>query len=249
MVKRFVVSFVALGALLGSMVGAQPVQAAGSVPVLIVGGLVEPQFFLNTLQSSLQSRGFTVFTMALPGALAGTQDIGVSAQAVAAEARQVLARTGSKQLDVVGHSEGGLALRFFIKNLGGAALVRRYVSLGTPQHGTQLANIIGAIPILGNLAGAICTACTEMAVGSTFLTTLNSPTDVPGAVSYTALGTTHDELVIPAPQASFLRNGGTSAAVQQFNPADATLHVGLLFDPTTAALTASALRGGPLSAS
>jgi len=96
------------------------VQAAGSVPVLIVGGLVEPQFFLNTLQSSLQSRASPSSPWPCPGRSRAPRTSGSRPQAVAAEARQVLARTGSKQLDVVGHSEGGLALRFFIKNLGGA---------------------------------------------------------------------------------------------------------------------------------
>jgi triacylglycerol esterase/lipase EstA (alpha/beta hydrolase family) len=247
LVKRFLVSLVALGALVASMVGTEPVQAGGSTPVLIVGGLTEPQAFLNTLQSRLQDAGLTVFTMALPGAIPGTQDIAVSAQAVAARARQVLDQTGAARLDVVGHSEGGLALRYYVKNLGGGAQVRRYVSLGTPQHGTQVANVIGAFPVIGQLAGTICTACAQMAVGSAFLTALNSPTDVPGAVTYTALGTRFDELVTPAPQASFLQDGGTSASVQQFCPNDVVFHVGLLFDRPTAGLTISALRGGPLT--
>jgi triacylglycerol esterase/lipase EstA (alpha/beta hydrolase family) len=211
-----------------------------------VGGLTEPQILLNTLQGRLQNAGFTVFTFALPGAIAGTQDIAVSARAVAAEAQQVLRQTGASRLDVVGHSEGGLALRYYIKNLGGAAQVRDYVSLGTPQHGTQLANLIGQIPLVGQAAAAICTACAQMAVGSAFLAALNSPRDVVAGPSFTALGTTHDELVVPAPQASFLQNGGTSAAVQQFFPNDPTLHLGLLLDPDTASLVINVLRGQPL---
>jgi triacylglycerol esterase/lipase EstA (alpha/beta hydrolase family) len=247
MARRFVMSLGALCALLVSVVGAAPAEAGGTVPVLVVGGLSEPQILLDTLRGNLQSHGFTVFTMALPGLIAGTEDIGVSAQAVASEARSVLAETGASQLDVVGHSEGGLALRYYIKNLGGAKQVRRYVSLGTPQHGTQLANLIGRVPLIGSLAAAVCTACAQMAVGSSFLAALNSPTDVPGAVTYTAIGTSHDELVTPAPQASFLQNGGTSAAVQQFCPNDVSLHIGLLLDRPTAGLVVSALHGGPLS--
>lgn len=247
MVKRFLVSMVALGAVLASMAGTEPVQAAGSTPVLIVGGLTEPQASLNTLQGRLEAAGFTVFTMQLPGAIPGTQDIALSAQAVAAKAQQVLTQTGAAKLDVVGHSEGGLALRFYIKNLGGAAQVARYVSLATPQHGTQLANIIGAFPIVGQLAGQLCTACAQMAVGSAFLAALNSPTDVPAGPSFTALGTRFDEAVIPAPQASFLQNGGTNASVQQFCPNDVVFHIGMLFNAPVAGLTISALRGGPLT--
>jgi triacylglycerol lipase len=247
MVKRFFVSVVGAGVLLASVVGSGPAQAAGTnLPVLIVGGLAEPQIALNTLQGNLRDAGLTVFTMALPGLIPGTGDISTSAQAVAHRAQQVLSQTGASQLDVVAHSEGGLALRYYIKNLGGASQVRRYVSLGTPQHGTELANLIGSIPLVGNLAARVCVACAQMAVGSPFLAGLNSPTDVPGAATYTALGTTHDELATPAPQASFLQDGGTNASVQQFCPNDGAEHILLLFDVPTAGLVVSALRGGPL---
>ena len=247
MVKRLLVALLALCALLASPVATAPAQAGGSTPVLIVGGLTEQQNLLNTLQGRLQDAGLTVFTMALPGLIPGTQDIAMSARAVAARARQVLRLTGAARLDVVGHSEGGLALRYYIKNLGGAAQVRNYVSLGTPQHGTELANLIGQIPLIGDAAAALCAACAQMAVGSDFLAALNSPRDVVAGVAFTALGTSHDELVVPAPQASFLRDGGTSASVQQFCPNDATLHLGLLVDRPTAGLVISALRGGPLA--
>src|SRR5437660_3311766 len=163
MVKRILVSLLTAGALLVAGVGVSPVQAAGGgAPVLVVGGLTEPRATLDVLQANLQQAGFNVFTMQLPGLIPGTQDIALSARTVAATARQVLARTGASKLDVVGHSEGGLALRYYLKNLGGAAQVERYVSLGTPQHGTQLANLIGQIPLIGPLASAICTACAQM---------------------------------------------------------------------------------------
>ena len=63
---------------------------------------------------------------------------------------------------------------------------------------------------------------------STLLNNLNSPTDVPAPVTYTALATTQDTLVTPAPQASFLQSGGTHASVQQFCPNDNASHAGLL---------------------
>lgn len=234
MIRRILVPVMALGALL---ISGTPAHAAG-VPVLVVGGTFEQQNQLNTLQTNLQNAGFTVFTMALPGVFPGTQDIAVSSQAVANKANQVLQQTGASQLSVVGHSQGGLELRYYIKNLGGSSQVLRYVSLGTPQHGTTQANA-------GQ--GGFCTACAQMAPGSTFLNNLNNPTDVPGPVNYTALGTTKDTVVTPAPQASFLQNGGTNASVQQFCPNDNSSHVGLLSDAPTAGLVISALRGGPLS--
>jgi triacylglycerol esterase/lipase EstA (alpha/beta hydrolase family) len=240
MIRRFVVSFAGLGALLASIVGAGPAHAA-SPPVLVVAGLTETTQQLQTILGRLQNDGFTAFGMQLPSTNGqpGCGDIAQSARAVASQAQQVLNQTGAAQLDVIGHSEGGLALRYYVKNLGGTSQVATYVSLGTPQHGTTQAS--------GGFFGAFCPAVGQMAPNSTFLQSLNSPTDVPAPVVYTALGTTADTLVTPAPQASFLQNGGTNAAVQQFCPNDSSSHVGLLSDAPTYLLARSALLGQPLS--
>ena len=237
MARRLLVSLVGVGALLVGLVGAQPVQAAGN-PVLVVAGLTETTSQLQTILDRLSADGFTAVGMQLPGAIPGCGDIAQSSQAVATKAQQLKSQTGAAKIDVIGHSEGGLERRYFIKNLGGASIVQHYVSLGTPQHGTDAANAFGS---------AFCTAVGQMATNSTFLNTLNSPTDVPAGPAYTALGTTRDTLVTPAPQASFLRDGGTSAAVQTFCPNDTTSHVGLLSDAPTYLLARSALLGQPLS--
>src|SRR5215472_531170 len=238
MLRRFVVSIAGVISVVGAAAGAEPVHAS-SPPVLVVAGFTETTSQLQTLLGRLQNDGFTAAGMQLPSTLGipGCGDIATSAQAVAAQARQLLSQTGASQLDVIGHSEGGLELRYYIKNLGGGSQVARYVSLGTPQHGTTTAA----------LGGGFCQAVAQMAPNSTFLNALNSPTDVPGPVAYTALGTTRDTIVTPAPQASFLQNGGTNASVQQFCPNDTTSHVGLLSDAPTYGLVRSALRGQPLS--
>lgn len=239
MIRRFVASVAGLGAVLVSVAGAQPVHAA-SPPVLVVAGFTETTNQLQTLLTNLQNAGFTAFGMQLPSTngIAGCGDIAQSAQAVATKAQQVLSQTGASQLDVVGHSEGGLELRFAIKNLSVGSQIARYVSLATPQHGTSLAS--------GGFTFG-CQAVAQMAPGSSFLNTLNSPTDVPGAAVYTALATTKDTVVTPAPQASFLQNGGTNATVQQFCPNDNSSHVGLLSDAPTFGLVKTALLGQPLS--
>ncbi len=83
---------------------------------------------------------------------------------------------------------------------------------------------------------------------STFLNDLNSPTDTPAPVIYTALATTADTLVTPAPQASFLQDGGTNATIQQFCPNDSSSHVQLITDGPVYTLARSALLGQGLSA-
>src|SRR4051794_40413997 len=107
MARRLLASFVGMGALLLSLVGAQPVQAAGT-PLLVVAGLTETTSQLQPILNRLSADGFTAFGMQLPGAIPGCGDIAQSSQAVAARARQVLTQTGGARLDVIGHSEGGL---------------------------------------------------------------------------------------------------------------------------------------------
>jgi len=55
----------------------------------------------------------------------------------------VLARTGADKVDIVAHSNGGMATRLWILQHGGGALVRDYVSLSGTHHGTQMACIGG----------------------------------------------------------------------------------------------------------
>lgn len=238
MLRRFLVSIASIGALLAALVGAQPAQAVTN-PVLVVGGLTETTRDMQTFLNRLQADGFTAFTMQLPSTFGtpGCGDIADSGEAVATKAAQILSQTGASHLDVVGHSMGGLALRYYIKNLGGTSQVERYVSLGTPQHGTEAANTF-----------TLCLGVVQMRPGSRFLTELNSPTDVPAPVIYTALATIYDTLVTPAPEASFLQDGGTNATIQQFCPDNTVSHTGLITDSATYQLSRSAIRGQALAA-
>jgi triacylglycerol lipase len=45
------------------------------------------------------------------------------------------------RIDIVGHSAGGLIARYWMLELGGAPRVDRFVSLGTPHHGTESARL------------------------------------------------------------------------------------------------------------
>jgi triacylglycerol lipase len=112
-----------------------------------------------------------------------------NAQELAAYVQNVLKLTGANKVDLIAHSMGGLSARYYIKFLGGVNYVDDYVSLGTPQHGTLLADI-PLLPLLS--AGAI-----EMRPGSTFLTKLNNGDETPGSVSYTSIYSYIDELVFP----------------------------------------------------
>jgi triacylglycerol esterase/lipase EstA (alpha/beta hydrolase family) len=242
-VVSFVVSLVCCASVVGFQAGAvaPPVAAATGNPVLLVAGTFSPEFALFPLRDRLRADGFTVYTMALPGG--GLQDIAVSAQAVAAKVDTIRAATGAAKVDIVGHSQGGLENRYYLKNLGGTSKVGAYVSLGTPQYGTvsaTLATFLG----FGNCLTVV--ACEQMSIGSSFLANLNAGDDTPGAVRYYSIYTATDELVQPYTN-SRIFDGATNILVQSYCWWRLPGHVALITDGAVYGLVRSALRGGTIS--
>jgi triacylglycerol esterase/lipase EstA (alpha/beta hydrolase family) len=150
----------------------------------------------------------------------------------------VRARTGAAKVSLVGHSQGGLMPRYYLENLGGAAVVDDLVGLAPSNHGTT--NPLA--PVAVN-----CPACRQQVAGSAFLSALNASGESPGDVAYTQVVTRYDEVVIPytsgylAPDANV-----TNVTVQDLCPNDTTEHLRIPYDPPAIALTLNALgRSGP----
>ena len=68
-------------------------------------------------------------------AQAGRISTAESAQFLKREVDKVLRETGASQVVLMGNSRGGYAIRNYIENFGGAALVSHAVLGGTPNHG------------------------------------------------------------------------------------------------------------------
>jgi len=124
----------------------------------------------------LASLGYCVDTFTYGNAETG--DIPTSARQLASYVDKLLARTGAKRVSIVGHSEGGMMPRYYIKFLGGTAKVQNLVALAPSNHGTLNPATFG-----GALTG--CVACAQQQTGSAFLTQLNSGDETPAPVSYT----------------------------------------------------------------
>jgi triacylglycerol lipase len=240
--RGLLVAFAVLVGTILPAVGATTAQATTRNPVVLVAGLSSPAWALDPLQARLRNDGYNVTEFGLPGL--GFGDIAQSAAALSAKVDQVRAATGAAQVDIVAHSEGGLVSRYWMKFLGGAAKVGTYVSLGTPQHGTAVANIVSFIGG-GNCLSIV--ACQQMTTGSSFLANLNAGDETPGSVRYNAFYTVEDELVQPYATAA-LNGGSTNYSVQHFCWARVVGHLGLITDGTVYSMVHSALLGSNISA-
>ncbi|MCW3840843.1 alpha/beta fold hydrolase [Micromonospora yasonensis] len=214
--------------------------AAGANPVIVVGGLIGISIAYEPLDARLSLDGYRVFIYELPDL--GVGDIRESARALSSYVDRVRAATGAAKVDLVTHSEGGLVSRWYVKYLGGADKVDHYISLGTPQYGTYVANIINFVG-LGSCVGVV--ACQQMSIGSSFLADLNSGDDTPGTVRWTTVRTWQDELVRPVDNA-VLADGASNVLVQGWCPLRVVGHVGLVLDGTTYSIIRQALTDAPI---
>jgi triacylglycerol lipase len=206
-------------------------------PVLLIHGLTADSLSWVVFKARLEADGFRVFTVDIPNR--GFGDIAKNSQTVASKVAEIRQQTGAVKVDLIGHSEGGLEARYYIKFLGGASQIGRYISLGTPQYGTVLANF-STVFNLASLVG--CVACYQMTTGSSFLANLNSGDDTPGDVTYTTVYTAYDELVQPYWNAALRNQPVTNVKIQSICPFRVVGHIGLVLDGTTYQIARAALR-------
>lgn len=213
-------------------------------PVVLVHGTVEN---MNDnwggASPLLADNGYCVFAFNYGGAsassdLQGTGDIATSAGRLATFVNQVLAATGASKVDIVGHSQGGMMPRYYIKILGGANTVDKLVALAPSNNGTTLDGLtqLGAqlqlLEPANQFLTTVCTSCVEQEVGSAFLTNLNSGGETVSSVSYTVIESTADEVVTPYTSA-FLPAAAnvTNILVQNQCILDGSDHLEIAYDP------------------
>ena len=101
-------------------------------PVVLVHGLIGNRSTnWPTYGPLLANEGYCVFALTygvpagLPPLLGGLNDMRSSARQLDAFVAKVLRRTGAKEVDIVGHSEGTLMPNWYVKYLGGAKHLKR----------------------------------------------------------------------------------------------------------------------------
>ncbi|MEV0473707.1 esterase/lipase family protein [Streptomyces prunicolor] len=181
-------------------------SAAHPDPVVLVHGT-----FANgtdnwlALAPYLEARGYCVFSLdygQLPGVplVYGLGPIDESAAQLQVYVDKVLAATGAAKVDLVGHSQGGMMPRYYLKFLGGAAKVDTFVGIAPDNHGTTLDGLTKLLPYFPGAEDVIASAAPALAdqvAGSAFLTKLNAGGDTVPGVHYTVIATRYDEVVTP----------------------------------------------------
>jgi triacylglycerol esterase/lipase EstA (alpha/beta hydrolase family) len=168
---------------------AEPAAQDRPGPVLLVPGYGGGTGAVQALADVLTAAGRDATVVRLPGN--GTGDLNDSAAALGQAADAALARTGEESVDVVGYSAGGLVARLWVAD-GNAAVVRRVVTLGSPHHGTSLADLAGDVA-----PGQCPLGCQQMTSDSDLLAALNGGDETPDGPTWVSVWTTQDETVTP----------------------------------------------------
>ncbi|MGW0535415.1 esterase/lipase family protein [Streptomyces sp. NPDC003032] len=181
-------------------------SAAHPRPVVLVHGT-----FGNSIDNwlvlapYLVARGYCVYSLDY-GQLKdvpffhGLGPIDKSAEQLDGFVDKVLASTGADEADLVGHSQGGMMPRHYLKFLGGADKVNALIGLAPDNHGTTLLGLTRLLPYFPGIEDLLTTktpALTDQVAGSPFLTKLNAGGDTVPGVRYTVIATKYDEVVTP----------------------------------------------------
>ncbi|MGK4903799.1 esterase/lipase family protein [Streptomyces albus] len=209
-------------------------SAAHPRPVVLVHGT-----FGNSVDNwlglapYLVKRGYCVFSLdygQLPGRpfFHGLGPIEKSAEQLSAYVDKVLAATGAGEVDIVGHSQGGMMPRQYLKFHGGAAKVRALIGIAPSNHGTTLsglAKLADQFPPVGDVVEEIGPALLQQKEGSDFLEKLNAGGDTVPGVEYTVIATRFDEVVTPY-RTQFLDGPNVrNIRIQDLCPLDVSEHL------------------------
>ena len=216
-------------------------SAAHPRPVVLVHGtFADMSDSWQALSPLLYDSGYCVFALnygSYAGAglvgIYGTGDIARSAQQLSSFVDRVLSATGASQVDIVGHSQGGMMPRYYLRVLGGATKVHALVGLAPSNHGTTvdgLFTLASHFPGADAFLGLLCPACSQQTAGSWFLRSLNSGGDTVPGVRYTVIESKNDEVVTPYTSAFLSGDSVANITLQDQCSLDQGEHLSMPYD-------------------
>lgn len=170
--------------MLGTGLAFVPAPPPTTVPVLLVPGWFDTDRDLAALRIRLIGAGWPVESVASVSFSEPTGANRQHADEIGEAARMLAERTGAEKIDIVAHSMGGLATRWYLLHEDDPP-VRRVAFLATPHHGTMTAYLAWG-------AGG-----ENMKPGSPFLDSLNAGPAIPLGMEALTVRTPLDTHVIP----------------------------------------------------
>lgn len=160
-----------------------PPQAAGRQGVLLVHGFVCNRGFWNRWMPELRAAGIPHVAVSLGPPF---RDIALQAQGIEQAWQGLMQATGRPPL-LVGHSMGGLMIRSWLGSKPREiAQAHEVITIGTPHHGTALAQMARSEPAL------------QMQLLSDFLRSLAEREDAALRARWTCYWSVCDNIVFPA---------------------------------------------------
>ena len=213
----------------------RPVSQDTPGPVLFVPGYGGGQGSLQSLADVLAAQGRDVTVVDVPGD--GTGDLAETAESLGDAVDAALERTGARSVDIVGFSAGGVVARLWVGSDDNAGLVRRVVTLGSPHHGTTLADLAG------DVAPDQCSVgCTQLGTASDLLARLNAGDETPEGPTWVSVWTEQDQTVTPPDSARL--EGAVNISVQSVCPDVQVQHGELPGNPFVQAMVLAQLEAG-----
>jgi len=199
-------------------------------PVVLVPGYGGTVSDLDPLVAEVRREGRTAVVFRPSGD--GTGDLRTQAKRLAVLVERTLREQHGPSVDLVGYSAGGVIARLYVRDEGGAAVVRRVLTIGSPQHGTDVAQLAQ------DAVGSCPTACEQLATDSELVRQLNAGDETPDGPRWMTVRSTSDRIVVPTDTAEL--DGAVNLTVQALCPGARTSHGDLPGDPVTLrALTAT----------
>lgn len=217
-------------------------------PVILIHGTGATTGYWNSMATDLREDGYAVFAVGY-----GTRATGPlqeSAKQVGAFVHAVLHVTGASKVILIGHSQGGLVARYWMRFHGGAEYVHHMVSLAAPNHGTSIGGIASPL-IKSKLASNLMDSFVEywfgpagfqMVVGSPIVQALEEGGDTDEGVGYTCIATRSDSVIQPPETCFLVGENVRNVWVQDLEPNAVVLHEDMPEDKRVRRLVVAALK-------
>lgn len=230
-------------------------SAAHPEPVILLSGTsAGPAQNFRWISPLLANNGYCVFTLTYgidpyaitghlgPLSLPGQGDMVDSAtNELAPFVDRVLAATGASKVDLLGHSEGTIMPRWYLKFLGGDQKVAKSVNITPLWDGTTILGLdtlyqafkgVGLAPLVDGVVGIFSHTGVQYLRGSEYLEAVNAEPAFSPNIDYTNIMTRYDEFVVPY-TSGFAPEGPnvTNIVLQDLCPNDFSEHLFVAADP------------------